>query len=702
MKEKSKWYEKCYRRNLIDMHIEDWNDEFLSKFDPKNYIKMLKLSQTQAAMIYAKSCVGYCYWPTKIGQMHKLINGRDIFGEMISLCQKNNIVPLAYYGVIWDSWVYEKEPTWRCLDIDGKPSREGKLLKDCSKPDEFNVRLGRYGVCCPNSLGYRKYTIEHLKELVSSYDFKGMFIDMTLWPMICYCDSCKKRFLSECGIEIPKNINWSDQEWILFQKKREEWINDFVLLILNTVKKIKPDISMEFQYAAAPHDWTWGQTEEIGRLYSDFTGGDFYGGFSEQSFVCKLYYHITKNKPFDYLTFPSDPNPTDETTLKSIEMLKLHNYISMAHNGAFFFINAIKPNGIFDKRSFKRMGEVYNETKYYEKYLGGNIVEDIAIYFSFNSKLNPFEKGKAKIDWRYNRENHPHLESILGASRILKENHIPFGVITKRNLDEFSKYKILILSNVFFIDEEEFEKICSYVENGGCLYASGMISEKLLKDIFQLKYSGITKENITYIDPTEKGFKLLDDIDKDNPLVIGDHQVLVRSKDFNCVLAKLVLPYTDPNDTTKFASVISNPPGIKTDFDSIVYKKVKSGKAIYISYPLEKIDKVPHKRTFVNIIKELYPKEFSFSSDAPHPVEITVFYQKPKNRIILNIVNIQDKLPVIPIYNFKVRVKTLGKKISEVKSLTYKKDLKFKKKKEYFEINIPKLELFNMVLLKGA
>ena len=174
----AKWFEKCYRKNVVDMYIEDWNDEFLSRFDPKTYLEMLKLSHTQAALIYANSHVGYCYWPTKTGQMHKLIKGRDIFGEMISLSLKNDLVPLAYYSVIFDNWAYEKNPKWRMLDIDGKPSREQELLKESIiKRREGNFEPARYGFCCPNSADYREFTVAQLKDLVSSYDFNGMFID---------------------------------------------------------------------------------------------------------------------------------------------------------------------------------------------------------------------------------------------------------------------------------------------------------------------------------------------------------------------------------------------------------------------------------------------------------------------------------------------------------------------------------------------
>lgn len=58
-------FSRDYRRNLVDMHIEDWDEKFLSQFDPKKYVELLKVANVTTAMIYANSHVGYCYWPTK-------------------------------------------------------------------------------------------------------------------------------------------------------------------------------------------------------------------------------------------------------------------------------------------------------------------------------------------------------------------------------------------------------------------------------------------------------------------------------------------------------------------------------------------------------------------------------------------------------------------------------------------------------------
>ena len=47
-----KWYENNLRRNLVDMHIEDWDEEFLSQFDPKKYVELLKRANINSTMIY--------------------------------------------------------------------------------------------------------------------------------------------------------------------------------------------------------------------------------------------------------------------------------------------------------------------------------------------------------------------------------------------------------------------------------------------------------------------------------------------------------------------------------------------------------------------------------------------------------------------------------------------------------------------------
>lgn len=54
------WIEGNYRRNLMDMHIDDWNEEFLSKIDVDEYVDALKDAGIQAAMVKGRPHIRAC------------------------------------------------------------------------------------------------------------------------------------------------------------------------------------------------------------------------------------------------------------------------------------------------------------------------------------------------------------------------------------------------------------------------------------------------------------------------------------------------------------------------------------------------------------------------------------------------------------------------------------------------------------------
>ena len=180
------WTKGNYRRNLMDMHIDDWNEEFLSKVDPEEYVNALSDAHVQCAMVKAKPHTGLCYWPSTTGRMHRGLKDRDFFGEMVTRCHEKGIAVIAYYSQIFDNWAYDNHPEWRLIGPDGKTFREYRGM------DQF--RNGRYGICCPNNAGYRAYVKSNLQELNRRYDFEGMFLDMTFWPEICCCPACRERY----------------------------------------------------------------------------------------------------------------------------------------------------------------------------------------------------------------------------------------------------------------------------------------------------------------------------------------------------------------------------------------------------------------------------------------------------------------------------------------------------------------------------
>ena len=119
-----KWYSDNYRRHLLDMHIEDWDEKFLSEFDPEEYFNNLKLAKIQCAMIYLQSHVGLCNFPTKVSEEHKAFVGNDKMKRLIKLCRENGIKVVGYYSLIHNNRAEIDHPDWKMVEADGKTPRE--------------------------------------------------------------------------------------------------------------------------------------------------------------------------------------------------------------------------------------------------------------------------------------------------------------------------------------------------------------------------------------------------------------------------------------------------------------------------------------------------------------------------------------------------------------------------------------------------
>ena len=683
------WYRNSYRRNLVDMHVEDWDPRFLSKLSPEKYVEMLKLANVKSAMVYANSHVGYCYWPTKTGHMHRGLGGRDFLGSVIELCHKADIDVVVYYSLIYNNWAYEQHPEWRIIDLDGQTSRRKQGQE------------GRYGVVCPNS-GYRRFVLDQITELCRGYEFEGVFFDMTFWPAVCYCPSCRERFAREEGESLPTIVNWDDPHWLKFQKRREQWLAEFAAMATSAVKGFKPEVTVEHQTSTLPGPWRYGVDSALAEQ-CDFVDGDFYGGALQQSFVCKLFLNTTRNKPFAFSTSICFPRLSDHTTVKTKELIESHAFLAVAHNGAFLIIDAIDPTGTLEKKRYRVIGKVYEKIKGYERFLGGELCQDVAVYFSFGSKMNFAENGRQaspealkEYAWTL-----PHLDAALVCAETLRASHIPFGVITK-NLGELRRHQVVMLPNVLKMSDEEVDAVKNYVEAGGSVYASKFSLKSKLSEVLGVSGLEETREKTTYIAPTAEGKTLFKEVTREHPLSISDTQIKVKQGPDGGVLATIVLPYTDADDSTRFASIHSNPPGVRTRFPAVIHKRFGKGSILWSSASIESfaVKSLKHRNILAGIVRFLAKEPFSFEAEAPECVEAVVFHKPNERRYLINVVNFQSEIgaPNIPVNGVKLKVKIKGR-TKKILSQPEGRNVPFKQDGEYVVARVPRLQTFRMLTL---
>jgi alpha-L-fucosidase len=142
------WYEKTYRRLLFDMHINDWDSQFLSQFDPRAFVEAVKATGATAVTVPANNHAGLCFYPTQVGKEHGTVKGKDTLGTLIDLLHKNDLEVIVYYCTIYCDWYWDTHPEARIVDADGKSDKQ--LINSIGRPRRFSVS-------CMNNPAYREF-----------------------------------------------------------------------------------------------------------------------------------------------------------------------------------------------------------------------------------------------------------------------------------------------------------------------------------------------------------------------------------------------------------------------------------------------------------------------------------------------------------------------------------------------------------------
>ncbi len=664
------WFKQSYRRHLCDMHIEDWNERFLSEFDPEVYFQNLKRAHVDAAMIYLQSHVGICNFPTREGRMHRAFVGREgTMAELIGKCHANDIRVVGYYSLTHDNEVYDAHPDWRMLDENGQSKRGTKDSKG---------KYRRYGFVCPNHEEYRAFTLRRIDEMAAYAKVDGMFYDMPFWPHYCHCPKCEERFLSETGERIPTGEFKPTTTWLAFLRKQKEWMAEFIQLVTDYTKRVMPGVSVEHNVAfAALPNYNTGMSMDLMNA-CDYAGGDLYGTAYEQSFTCKFYQATTKNQPFEYMFSRCTPGLSKHTLTKSEDRTMAAVMLTCANHGATLFIDAIDPVGTLDSRVYDRIGRAFEKERQYEKFLNGEPVTDVGFYYSFHS--------------RYPDQGNEYTNSkcVPKMTRRMVENHIPHGIVGGE-FGDFSKYQVVVASCLTDEEGAGIDKLLDYVREGGNLIFTDGRCKRLMQELLGTDVGELSDTDRTYVAPTSIAGDLLRDFNEKYPLAIDGFVPLLRGVYRGRTLATVVMPYTGAFED-RFASIHSNPPGIPTNIPAIIEGEYGKGKFIWLSHVPEYDTEYEYGRLICDLITRMIG-EPSVKTTAPADVEIVTF--RDGQEYLCSAAQLSDDYKAREISPFTVSLKVEGT-VCAVQLLPNATEIPFVQTGEWVTFDVRDFRIFDM------
>ncbi|MEE3849690.1 alpha-amylase family protein [Gordonia sp. LSe1-13] len=646
-------YTRTYRRALLDMHIPDWDPLFMTKFDPVEVADAYADANLGGAMIYCKSHVGLNNWPAPVGPMHPGLKGRDVIGELVTELHDRDISVCAYQSVTWDNWAWHNHPEWR--------------TESSSPPFAF---FGRVGTLCMNNPGYRDYEIAQVSALAAGYAFDAFFIDIAIWDGTCSCTHCVRRYEEEEGRQLPEVQGWTDPDWVHFQRTRERWSAEFCDLLHDAVEKVSPGLpfysnaTLTFTPAYAGRDFDSLRNET-------FVGGDRYGNREDQMLATKVFSAIVPGTSPEFIT-GRVLMIGEHVEVKSESAMTQRALAAMVLNSALLYTDCVNPDGSINRDLYKQMGRAYSRLEPYEQFLGGMHVEQVGVYFSERAMGDPTLPSVPLSELR--AENQAHLTSWLGAARALQRAHIPFGAVTRFQLDDLDRFDVIVLPNLHVMSDAEAAAFRGYVERGGRLYASGHTgivnhegvasADFSIADVLGVHWDGNESGRTVYLRPLDSSLEsailpqdyishMVENVPADGMGYARPGCVIPRLAGANeaTALAKLTLPYGYPDSGSLegggWSSIHNDPPWDDTSMPAVTENRFGEGTAIYSVAPLEfKAGK--NADAFVHLVRRLLTKPLAVAADAHPTVWVEAYEQPEDHRMMIAVLNYQEDGPPIP------------------------------------------------------
>jgi hypothetical protein len=702
------------RRMLLDMHIPDWDPGFLAEYDPAALADLYASAGVTGVLFYCKSHLGLNYWPAPVGAIHPVAAGRDLVGELYAALRERGIAPAAYHTTIFDNWAIEQHPEWSVVPISTRAGVDAPWHGP------------RYGTACPNHPGYREYERAQITALLARYDFDALWLDMTFWNAVCVCDTCTARFRAETALEIPVELDWTAPAWAAFQSARERWLEEFIAELYDAARSVRPTIALTHNFGAATHGWYSGLRTDASML-DTFAAGDIYGGRDEQLVISKLMQHLGQRQPAEFMTTRT-PDLANHVELKSEHAMAVEALATLAHDGAFLFIDAIDPRGTVNPGVYERVGRVFEQMSRWEPELGGSPVADVAIYRSDAAAVFPADSGvdaaaATIVEGDATRKHDlPHLRAVTAASAALQRAHVPFTIFTRASLDRLAQVRVLVLPDVIRMDEAERAAVRRFVSAGGRVYASGRTSlldtagtepdGLALGDLFGVRLIGHEDGDGFYLKAVSALVadavapeRYLGHGFRDGWVGRGYHDrrlglPRVEPVTGSETLATLSLPYAYPSPGSMrghdFASIHSSPPWEDTSHPAVVSHSSGHGRTIYSVAPIERGTSGPERRMFVALVEELLAGPATFGSDAHPDVWMSAFEQAERSRILVCALVYRTDAPPTPVpFGFRYRVPA-GSRVERVTRVSSGSAVPFRVMGDTIEVAESSLELFDM------
>ncbi len=612
------WYAGAYRKVFFDFHNYSTAVNLAAHFDAERWAKALLKIKAQAVSVCVKCGFGWSYYQKgRIRYIHPQIpSGLDMLGEQIQALHKHGIKTIGYYHIFNSEPVAEHHPDWLHRDKNGESTDI---------------------VVCPLSPLTEEWMLPHIEEAITNYDVDAMFFDGLTANNICYCEYCKKRFLSDTGLNLPKDskdVNF--QRYLVWKLDMYKQVRH---KICSTIHRHRPEMPVSFNWCYSLRT-SEPVPDEVGSLMADIHPDDQVFNSSYQA----KHWALT-GKPFDimntaFLRWWGDWGCKPATAMKQ-------EVATVLANGGLTWIG-YQMTHEFDVQPavMNELGKTLAFVKDRE-----NLLRD-ALPVPYIAVLSSSDSCFAQDEIGFQTDQ----VGLRGIHRLLLESGLPYHFVNESTLFErLNDFKVVVLPDQRRLSPELVEGLNRFVKNGGVListYLTGTLDENYrdtgkfaIEDLMGVRLEKRYEQPSAYIEVTHPALKrgVLD-----MPHMCEGRFVFARPiSDDVKVLARLLKIYLRQDGKPLLPFLNFSPPADYTGYPAITLRKAGKGYAIYIAGQVFRAYQKNNQWNIKGIVDNLFRMTVKKRIiEINTPVWLEVVLTRQDKRTIIHLINHHGDRPV--------------------------------------------------------
>ena len=485
---------------------------------------------------------------------------------------------------------------------------------------------------------------------MTRYMVDGIFTNRWDGSGMCYCQHCQANFAAAFGMDLPRKVDPQDLRWRNYTKWCQERLFAVWRLWDAEIREINPDarfIPNGGGGALSQLDMkTVGEMADT--LFADRQGRSGIMPPWASGKDAKEYRATLGRKPIIGIFSVGLEGPYRwKDSVQSAAEIRIWVAEAIA--------NGLRPwytkfaGTVYDKRWLKTVSDIYNWHHRWERYMRNEkpLARVGLVYSQQTAAFYGGAEAEAKV------ENH-----TLGMYQALIEARVPFEMVHDYLLDlnHIRQFKLLILSNIAALSDEQCDQLRQYVKMGGSLlgtYETSLYDEEGrerkdfgIADIFGAHFKGRLPGPMknSYLrlerDPaTNAGHPILDGLDETERIINGLFWLDVEQADPLMHPPLTLIPsYPDLPMEMVYPRIE------RTNTAAVYLREIGSSRIVYFPWDIERTfwDAlcVDHRTLLANAIAWSMNEEQPVTVTGPGLLDITVWQQKESMTVhLVNLTN---------------------------------------------------------------